>query len=149
MNRRMFLRAASLSLLGAIGAARAEPPTVEVYKSASCDCCRKWVEHVRTAGFPVRVTNVPYTGEYRKKFGVPDRLGACHTARVAGYAIEGHVPVREIERLLKERPDAIGIAVPAMPPGSPGMEGPPPQAYDVLLIHRDGTYTVYGHYDAK
>lgn len=86
---------------------------------------------------------------YRTRFGVPHALGACHTAVIDGYAIEGHVPVREIRRLLKERPRAIGLAVPGMPAGSPGMEGPRSEPYDVLLILPDGTFKVYARYGAR
>jgi hypothetical protein len=86
---------------------------------------------------------------YRARYGVPPALGACHTAVIEGYAIEGHVPVREIRRLLKERPKAIGLAVPGMPAGSPGMEGPRSDPYDVLLILPDGRYKVYAHYGAR
>ena len=83
---------------------------------------------------------------YRARYGVPHALGACHTAVVEGYAIEGHVPVREIRRLLEERPKAIGLAVPGMPAGSPGMEGARSEPYDVLLILPDGSYKVYARY---
>jgi hypothetical protein len=86
----------------------------------------------------------------RERLGLPARYGSCHTARIGGYALEGHVPVREIRRLLAERPDAIGLAVPGMPVGSPGMDGPQydgrREPYDVLLVHRDGSSRVYASY---
>ena len=85
-------------------------------------------------------------GAYRAKYGIPDALGGCHTAVAGGYAIEGHVPAREIKRLLAERPKARGLAVPGMPPGSPGMESNRPVPYDVLLILPDGTHRVYARY---
>ena len=86
---------------------------------------------------------------YRARFGVPRALAGCHTAVIEGYAIEGHVPVREIRRLLKERPRAIGLAVPGMPAGSPGMEGPRSEPYNVLLILPDGSFKVYARYGAR
>jgi hypothetical protein len=119
---------------------------IEVYKSESCGCCAKWVEHLRAQGFEVRTRDVPEPSLYRARFGVPERLGSCHTATVAGYALEGHVPAREIKRLLAERPKARGLAVPAMPLGSPGMEGPRDDPYDVLLIRKDGRTSTYARY---
>ena len=86
---------------------------------------------------------------YRARFGIPRALGACHTAMIEGYAIEGHVPAREIKRLLADRPKARGLAVPGMPPGSPGMESDRPQPYDVLLVLPDGTHKVYAPYGSR
>jgi len=97
----------------------------------------------------VKPQNVADPAVYRARYGVPHALGSCHTALIEGYAIEGHVPVREIRRLLKERPKAIGLAVPGMPAGSPGMEGARSQPYDVLLILPDGSYRVYARYGAR
>ena len=119
---------------------------VEVYKIATCGCCTQWGEHLRAAGFSVRAHDVADPGTYRRRFGIPENLGSCHTARVAGYSIEGHVPAREIRRLLKARPDATGLAVPAMPLGSPGMEGPRSDPYEVLLFHKDGQTRVFARY---
>ncbi len=143
MDRRDFL-----TLVGAMAFAPSAfaIERVEVYKSATCGCCTKWVEHLQAAGFSVRAQDVPDPAKYRQRFGVPDRLGSCHTARVGGYAIEGHVPAREIRRLLKERPEAIGLAVPAMPLGSPGMEGPRSDPYEVLLVRKDGQYLIFARY---
>ncbi len=121
---------------------------VDVYKSASCGCCGKWIDHLRASGFAVRAHDVAEPALYRAKFGVPEALGSCHTAVVDGYAIEGHVPAREVRRLLAERPKARGLAVPAMPPGSPGMEGPVAHPYEVLLIDVRGRTTVYARYPA-
>lgn len=89
---------------------------------------------------------MPDPGVYRARFGIPRALGSCHTAVVEGYAIEGHVPARELRRLLAERPDARGLAVPGMPGGSPGMENNRPVPYDVLLVRPDGTDRVYARY---
>ena len=127
-----------------------EKPTVEVWKSASCGCCIEWVRHLESNGFHVRANNVEEPASYRRKLGIPDHLGSCHTAEVGGYALEGHVPVREIRRLLAERPQAVGLAVPAMPIGSPGMDGPEYKGrtdpYDVLLIARGAEPRVYQSY---
>ena len=121
-------------------------PVIEVYKSASCGCCTEWVKHLRANGFEVDARNVEEPAQYREKFGVPERLGSCHTATVGGYAIEGHVPAKEIRRLLAERPKARGLAVPAMPLGSPGMEGPRSDPYDVLLFDARGETKVFASY---
>lgn len=118
-------------------------PRVDVFKSASCGCCGAWVEHMRQNGFQVIAHDVGDVPAERKKLGMPDRLGSCHTAKIAGYVIEGHVPAADIRRLLKEKPKALGLAVPSMPPGSPGMEGPRAIPYDTLLVARDGTTRVF------
>jgi len=128
-------------------AAMAAAPVIDVFKSEFCGCCEGWVEHLKANGFTPRVKNVDDPSEYRKRGGIPDQLGSCHTGMVKGYAIEGHVPASEIKRLLKEKPKAKGLAVPAMPLGSPGMEGPRKDPYDVLLVHPDGHTTVYKHYN--
>lgn len=122
-------------------------PRVRVYRSATCGCCAAWADHLRANGFEVEVLNVAEPGEYRRRYGIPDALGSCHTGVVDGYALEGHVPAREVQRLLRERPQAAGLAVPAMPVGSPGMESPGRNdPYDVLLVDRRGRYTVYASY---
>jgi hypothetical protein len=148
MQRRTLLHGALAALLLAAGGAQAALPVIEVYKSASCGCCHLWVEHLRANGFTVKARDVANPTDYREKFGVPDELGSCHTGLVAGYALEGHVPAAEIKRLLAERPKAKGLAVPGMPLGSPGMEGPRQDPYDVLLIQADGRHKVYKHYGA-
>jgi hypothetical protein len=148
MQRRTLLQGALAALLLAAGGAQAALPVIEVYKSASCSCCHLWVEHLRANGFTVKARDVANPTDYREKFGVPDALGSCHTGLVAGYALEGHVPAAEIKRLLSERPKAKGLAVPGMPLGSPGMEGPRQDSYDVLLIQADGHHKVYKHYGA-
>jgi hypothetical protein len=124
----------------------AAAPKVNVFKTRTCGCCAKWVEHLKANGFDVNVQEVASTVEYRKKYGVPDKLQSCHTAMVAGYAIEGHVPAADIHRLLKAGPKATGLAVPGMPAGSPGMEGPRSDAYSVILFDADGKGTVYQKY---
>ena len=124
-------------------AAAADRPRVTVYKSAACECCGAWVEHLRKNGFDARTHDVPDVTPYREKFGVPQALASCHTAVVGGYTVEGHVPAADIKRLLRERPKARGIAVPAMPMGSPGMEGPRKDPYETLLFDTGGKYVVF------
>jgi hypothetical protein len=126
--------------------ARAAGPQVEVYKTRTCGCCAKWVDHLRANGFTATVTDVPSTAEYRKKYGVPDQLLSCHTAVVGGYTVEGHVPAADIHRMLKMKPKAKGLAVPGMPLGSPGMEAARRDAYSVLLFKADGTTSVFQKY---
>lgn len=128
---------AILTLLS--GILQAAAPAVTVYKTRTCGCCGKWVEHLKANGFDVTVNEVPSTAEYRERYGVPTKLQSCHTAIVGGYAVEGHVPAADIQRLLKEKPKAKGIAVPGMPIGSPGMEqGDRKDTYSVILFTEDG-----------
>src|SRR5437868_7801638 len=124
----------------------AAAPEVQVFKTATCGCCRKWVEHVKSNGFAVNVTDVASTAEYRKKYGVPDALQSCHTAIVNGHSIEGHVPAADIQRLLKSGAKAKGLAVPGMPMGSPGMEGPRRDPFNVMLFDGQGKASVYQKY---
>ena len=120
-------------------------PTMTVYKSPTCGCCKNWIEHVKSAGFAVEVHDLDDLGEIKDEAGVPDRARSCHTAIVDGYAIEGHVPAETIKRLLEERPKVAGLAVPGMPVGSPGMEVPGQAAdrYDIVAFDRTGALTVY------
>ncbi len=126
----------------------AEPPVVTAFKTKTCGCCGKWVDHMRASGFKVIVNEVASTGEYRQRYGVPEKLQSCHTAVVKGYSIEGHVPAAEIQRLLQEKPKAKGLAVPGMPAGSPGMEGPRQDAYSVVKFDEGGILSVYQKYPA-
>ncbi len=123
--------------------------TMAVWKGPSCGCCQDWISTIQTAGFKVIVHDTGNT-DVRLKSGIPVELGSCHTAVIAGYAIEGHVPVREIKRLLSEKPDAVGLSVPGMPIGSPGMDGEAygnqTQPYNVLLVKKNGIATVYQKY---
>lgn len=119
---------------------------IQVFKTPTCGCCGKWVEHLKANGFNPIVTEVPATAEYRTKYGIPAEMASCHTAVIAGYAIEGHVPAAEIRTLLKARPKAKGLAVPGMPLGSPGMEAGRRQAYSVMLIDPSGRISVYKQY---
>jgi hypothetical protein len=127
----------------------AAPEAIEVWKAPTCGCCKDWIRYLEADGFRVTVHDVGNTAA-RSRLGMPMRLGSCHTAQVEGYAIEGHVPAREIRRLLSERPNAVGLAVPGMPIGSPGMDGPEyggqRDPYDVLLVARDGSTRVFTSY---
>ncbi len=140
MNRRRLLRSALTAGLVATPLARAfaDTPRITVYKSPWCGCCGGWVDHVRAAGFAVEVHDVEDLTPIKRVAGVPGDLASCHTASVNGYAIEGHVPADVIRRLLAERPAVRGLAVPGMPVGSPGMEGPSPEPYAVYAFTDNG-----------
>jgi hypothetical protein len=122
---------------------RTSGPPITVYKSASCGCCEKWVRHLRENGFDVRTVNRNDLENIKAEHGVTETLAACHTGLIDGYVVEGHVPADVIRRLLRERPEVRGIAVPGMPVGSPGMEGPNSQPYSVLTFDADGNTAVY------
>lgn len=153
MQRRNMLSAALGLLLSgtAVLARSATPalPVLQVWKDPHCGCCNDWVDILRKDGFSVQVFDTGNTA-VRKRLGLPDRYGSCHTGLIAGYVIEGHVSTREIRRLLAEKPQAIGLAVPGMPVGSPGMDGPVygdrRDTYDVVMVLRDGSARVYQHY---
>lgn len=156
VQRRSTLQAAAL--LGiislawpGIGSAQSKP-LVEVWKSPSCGCCHDWIAHMQANGFQVTAHDISEAAkaERRRRLGMPEALGSCHTAVVSGYVLEGHVPARDIRRLLAERPKALGLAVPGMPVGSPGMDGPAygghKDAYKVLLVQRGGSTSTYQAY---
>lgn len=127
--------------------AASDAPVIDVYKSPTCGCCGKWIDHLKANGFTVRSHNTNIVVEHKTRLGVPPGYGSCHTAEVNGYLVEGHVPAREIKRLLKEHRRARGLVVPAMPMGSPGMEmGGRKDAYEVFLVNRDGTTQTYANY---
>jgi hypothetical protein len=123
-------------------------PPVTVYKSPTCSCCIKWVAHLRDAGFTVEVRDVDNVHPVKMRVGVPVGKGSCHTAEVAGYFLEGHVPAADVKRLVAEKPAAKGLAVPGMPLGSPGMEVPDgrTQPYDVELVANDGSTSRFSQY---
>jgi hypothetical protein len=140
---------ASLLVLGLAQAAWAAPttPVIDVYKSPTCGCCNKWIDHLKANGFTVRAHDTENVAAHKTRLGVPAGYGSCHTAEVNGYVIEGHVPAKEMKRLLKEKPRARGLVVPAMPAGSPGMEiGDRKDAYDVFLVNQDGSTRTYAQY---
>lgn len=149
MKRRLFLgSAAALTTLAAMPSRALVPPNeLQVFKSPRCGCCGAWIAHMKSAGFAVRVIEVNDTAIERKRLGMPERFGSCHTATVDGYVLEGHVPATEVVRLLAARPKALGLAVPGMPPGSPGMEvGARKDPYQVLLVDLAGRSAVYASY---
>lgn len=120
---------------------------VTMYKDPNCGCCGKWAEHLRHNGFTVREIATGAMAEVKREAGVPLPLGSCHTARVGGYVIEGHVPAADIRRLLAQRPPVAGLAAPGMPQGSPGMEGPyPAQRYEVLSFDRQGQVRTFARH---
>lgn len=124
----------------------AAPGTITVYKSPTCGCCVKWIDHLEAGGLTVEAIDVEDVAWIKNENGVPAQLSSCHTALVDGYVIEGHVPVEDVLRLIEERPDVMGLAVPEMPIGSPGMEGPQPEAYEVIAFTKDGsTHTYASH----
>lgn len=148
MKRRALLNAlALLPLLQALPALAAT--RIQVYKNPDCGCCGDWVKHLESAGFAVQVTEVADTAQTRKKLGMPEKFGSCHTATVERYLLEGHVPAPDVKRLLAVRPKALGLAVPGMVAGSPGMEmGARREPYQVLLVQRSGDSSVFSTYNA-
>lgn len=140
-------RSLLLVFLVSAGIAWAQSATqAEVLKSPYCGCCGKWVEHLQQNGIRVTTRDVNDVPAARKSLGMPDRLGSCHTAKIGGYVVEGHVPAADIRRLLKEKPRVLGLAVPSMPLGSPGMEGERSILYDTLLVGENGSAKVFAHH---
>jgi hypothetical protein len=121
--------------------AYAQDHVVTVHKDPGCGCCTGWVEHLQGAGFTTKVIETRSLYAVRRRLGVPEDIAGCHTAEVAGYVVEGHVPADAVRRLLQEKPGATGVAVPGMPVGSPGMEGGTPERYDVILFGPAGQRT--------
>ena len=151
MKRRIALTslaaATAAAMVGLPVLAKPELPAVQVFKNPSCGCCGAWVDHMKAAGFVVTVTEVDGTSVARKRYGMPERFGSCHTAVVAGYVVEGHVPADDVKRLLAIKPLAVGLAVPGMPDGSPGMEmGSRKDPYKVLLVDGSGNESVFSTY---
>lgn len=146
-TRRSFLTGLTVLLLPWGGASAQAPPKMTVSKDPLCGCCTAWIERLRASGFMVEVIETSEMNRVKARLGVPQDLASCHTAELAGYVIEGHVPVDPIKRLLIEKPAARGLAVPGMPVGSLGMEVPgvPPDTYDVVLFG-DGKRTTFARY---
>ena len=133
-----------LSTLGGISAAVAADDEVVMYKDPNCGCCGKWAEHMREHGFKVKEVATAEMAQVKGEAGVPQALGSCHTARVGGYVVEGHVPAADVRRMLTEKPAIAGISAPGMPMGSPGMEGPyPADRYDVVSFDAQGRTAVF------
>jgi len=157
MQRRTLIQSA-VALVGAAAlhttalGQNASKPLVEVWKSPTCGCCKDWVKYLQDQGFVVKTYDVSEAAKAnrRAELGLAEKFGSCHTALVGGYVVEGHVPAQEIRKLLKERPRALGLSVPGMPIGSPGMDGPEyggrKDAYAVLLVQRDGNSSIYQKY---
>ncbi len=150
MRFRVLALAAGALAVGVMTIARLTPaqaevqsPVVTVYKSPTCGCCGKWIEHMKANGFEVRAVDLDDLTEVKQASGVPIPLRTCHTALVGDYVVEGHVPADLVKKMLAEKPNAAGLAVPGMPIGSPGMEGTPKQAYDVLLFQKDGKTSIF------
>ncbi len=148
LDRRAFLlRAAVFAGASALVSQQASalPPAtrITVYKDPNCGCCTAWNEAMRKAGFVVDVRDTPNIGAVKGSLGVPEALASCHTGVVAGYLFEGHVPPDLVQKVLKEKPAIVGLFVPGMPAGSPGMEGPSPERYDVIALGRDQRRSVY------
>ena len=148
-RRQWLMLAGGVALSGWAAAKAPGKPQVEVWKGPSCGCCKDWIAQLQANGFEVR-SHDSGNGDARARLGMPIQYGSCHTALVGGYVVEGHVPAREIHRVLREAPKAVGLAVPAMPIGSPGMDGPEygtrRDPYDVLLVRKDGSAAVYQAY---
>lgn len=151
-RRALVLGAVALAASGVHAQARKPGIPVEVWKDPECGCCKDWVSHLEANGFTVKV-HEDGNNAVRSQLGIDRKYGSCHTGVVAGYALEGHVPAREIHRLLKEKPAAIGLAVPGMPVGSPGMDGEVyggrRDPYEVLLLARGGGARVYQRYEGN
>lgn len=129
----------------------ADSPLLTVHKSPTCGCCALWVDHVEASGFRAEIQLANDIEPVKRRVGVPAGYGSCHTAEVEGYFIEGHVPASDIQQLLKERPDALGLTVPGMPMGSPGMEVPSGEVrpYTVFLVHKDGTVSPFSEHGPR
>lgn len=146
MQRRSLIAAIAATVALPLAAATPQRVLVEVWKSPTCGCCKDWVAHMEANGFVVRVHETGNTA-MRARLGIPEALGSCHTALVGGYALEGHVPAQDVQRLLALKPKALGLAVPGMPIGSPGMDGAVyggrRDPYDVLLLRAGAAPSVF------
>jgi hypothetical protein len=133
--------------LGLLRGASAQPalPTVAVYKNPDCGCCGDWVKHLQANGFRVETRETGDLGPIRRKYGVPEALASCHTALIGGYVIEGHVPAADVKRLLREKAKVIGLSVPGMVVGSPGMETGPAQPYATIAFDERGSRVYARH----
>ena len=154
MFRLVVLMSLAAILLSACGAGPRDSVSpdaiqVKVFKSPYCSCCGGWIAYMEQNGFKVIVEEVESLAPIKARYQVPPELESCHTAIVEGYVVEGHVPAREIERMLAERPEILGLAVAGMPVGSPGMEGSPAQPFQVIAFDREGGMQVYAAYPEK
>jgi hypothetical protein len=149
LSRRTVLLGMAVLVCARPSVAKSQPVPIQVWKDPNCGCCKDWVAHLEKNGFAANVVEQG-NNAVRKRLGLPQKYASCHTALVQGYVIEGHVPAADIQRLLKEKPQALGLSVPGMPVGSPGMDGPDyggrRDPYQVLLVQKDGTATVFSSY---
>jgi hypothetical protein len=154
MQYRVFARQTSLALLVLIASASAPSPVrptgadrIIVFKDPNCGCCKSWIEHLRNHGFDVIARDTNDVSSVKRRAHVPSQLHSCHTAFVKGYVVEGHVPAADIARVIREKPKIVGVAVPGMPAGSPGMEvGDRMERYDVVTFGRDGSTRTYARH---
>jgi hypothetical protein len=143
ISRRKMLLTIPMAAAASYRLGAQQAPRVDVYKDPTCGCCGLWVRHLESHGFATTVADARDMAAVKTKYHVPGQLRSCHTAQVGGYVIEGHVPAADIRRLLQEKPKIAGLAVPGMPIGSPGMEGPNGKTYDVLSFDAAGKTSVY------
>jgi hypothetical protein len=149
LTRRSALGLVAVALIVPRSSALAQTPAILVHKDPNCGCCSGWVRHLKDAGFAVTVEETTDLEPVKKRLGVPADLAACRTGEVDGYVLEGHVPAAAVRRLLEKRPTAIGLAVPGMPAGAPGMKGGVPQRYDVVLFGATGRQSFMHYVGAK
>lgn len=150
-RRSLIWRGGLVSLVALVpvtAATAAQDTAIHVFRDPSCGCCGLWINHLRRNGFSVNVTEMVDMKRIKSAVGVPSNLASCHTAKVGGYIIEGHVPAQAIRRFLDESPSAAGLSVPGMPIGSPNMEGGEPEEYDVIMFG-DGWQTTFGRYKGQ
>jgi len=141
LTRRSALLIAAVCAMPSVPLFAADSPIITVHKDPDCGCCSGWVQHLQKSGFVTKVIETKDLDPVKRRLHVPDDLAACHTGEVSGYAVEGHVPAIALKRFLSEKPKAIGLAVPGMPSGSPGMEGGKPEPYEVVMFGPDGRRT--------
>jgi hypothetical protein len=141
-----ILTAVLLALLSSAAWAADVLPTIKVYKTPTCGCCSKWVDHMKSSGFKVVTQDMNDVTPHKQRLGVPPGMGSCHTAEVAGYLIEGHVPAADVKRLLAEKPQAKGLVSPGMPQSAPGMDLPGKQPYEIFLVRQDGSTATYARH---
>lgn len=146
MHPNCLKKAALILALAVPGAAFAETLNATLYKNLNCGCCEAYADHLRRAGFAVKVVPSEEMSAIKQKLQVPTRLGSCHTTVIGKYVVEGHVPIASVKRLLREKPAVKGIAVPGMPAGSPGMEAPVKEGFTVFAFTADGKQSAYGVY---
>ncbi|MCC5795306.1 MAG: DUF411 domain-containing protein [Chromatiales bacterium] len=149
MNRLRRLLLAAMLLSPAASALAEELPLMKIWKTPTCGCCGVWVDRMVEAGFPVEVTDLNDLTPIKLRYNITPRLSSCHTAEVAGYVVEGHIPAEDIIRMIREQPDIRGIAVPGMPIGSPGMEveGMAPERYNVIALERSGPNSIWARHN--